>query len=81
MLVKISKWGNSLGIRLPKDLTRQIKLDEGDELDISCDGEKVILIPHSSRPQYTLDRLLDGMEEKHLHGEVDWGEPKGKEAW
>lgn len=80
MNVKIAKWGNSLGIRIPKSLIREIGLQEEDELEISTEGNKLIIIP-KNRKKYTLSELLEGMEEKHLHSEVDWGEPAGNELW
>ena len=30
----VSKWGNSLGVRLPKALVEELGLKEGDELDV-----------------------------------------------
>ena len=76
---KVSRWGNSLGIRIPKHLAQALQLQEGDEIEISQEDNKLILTPQ--KKQYTLDQLLDGMGEEHLHSEVDWGEPMGKEQW
>ena len=76
---KVSRWGNSLGIRIPKHLAQALQLQEGDEIEISQEDNKLILTP--KKKQYTLDQLLDGMGEEHLHSEVDWGEPMGKEQW
>jgi antitoxin MazE len=33
--VKVSKWGNSLAVRLPADLVRRLGLKEGEEVEIS----------------------------------------------
>jgi antitoxin MazE len=33
MRMQISKWGNSLAVRLPMDYTRAVGLKEGDEVD------------------------------------------------
>jgi antitoxin MazE len=32
--VQVSKWGNSLAVRLPKALVEELGLKEGDELDV-----------------------------------------------
>lgn len=32
--VQVSKWGNSLAVRLPKALVEALKLSPGDELDV-----------------------------------------------
>jgi len=33
--VKISKWGNSLAVRLPSAVTDRLNLKEGDEVDLA----------------------------------------------
>lgn len=79
MNIKVAKWGNSLGIRIPKPIADESQLAEGDEIEIvAVDGEIVI---KPCKPQYTLDSLLEGMGEENLHGEVDWGKPVGREQW
>ena len=44
MIVTVSKWGNSLGIRVPSDITAAIGINEGDKVEISGrpDGSIVI---------------------------------------
>lgn len=39
--MKIAKWGNSYGIRIPRDVLRALDLKEGDEVEIkrTSDGE------------------------------------------
>jgi antitoxin MazE len=32
--MQVSKWGNSLAVRLPKKLVKALKLSPGDELDV-----------------------------------------------
>ena len=46
----ISKWGNSLGIRLPRSLVRDLALEPGDELEVvSASGARIILAKHNRR--------------------------------
>jgi antitoxin MazE len=80
MSIKIAKWGNSLGIRIPKHLAQKIRLQEGDEIEISTAEDKLIVTP-LKRKKYTLDELLEGMGENNLHSEIDWGETMGREQW
>ena len=35
--MKVSKWGNSLAVRLPSAVTDRLNLKEGDEVDVSID--------------------------------------------
>ena len=79
MNVKVAKWGNSLGIRIPKQIADDVQLTEGDEIEITAAGSQIVIKP--LKPKYTLDWLLEGMSEENLHDEVDWGKPVGKEKW
>ena len=42
---RISKWGNSLGIRIPKAFSLETGLAEGSEVDISVSGGRIVLTP------------------------------------
>lgn len=76
---KISRWGNSLGIRIPKQLADEVSLKEGDEIEIYRQENQLVIKPQKT--QYTLEQLLEGMREEHLHEEIDWGKAEGKEVW
>lgn len=82
MTTRIQKWGNSLAVRLPKDLAESLALRAGSKVTVTRKGftfqvkpEKVIY------PQYTLEELLKGVTKKNIHPETDWGKPMGKEIW
>ncbi len=45
MTVRVQKWGNSLGIRIPQIVARQYDIREGAELEVLCIDEQVILRP------------------------------------
>lgn len=79
MTTKIVRWGNSLGIRIPKQIAEQAQLKEGDEIELSREENRLIITPQKKK--YTLEELLDGMTIEHLHSEIDWGDPVGKEQW
>lgn len=75
----VSKWGNSLGLRLPKSVAREAQLDEGDTVDVSVDNGTIVIRP--SRPRYTLDELVGRINARNRHDRSDWGGPLGKEVW
>jgi antitoxin MazE len=81
MTTFIKKWGNSLAVRIPQAIAKQVDLEEGDCLsfDISEQGN-LILIPQRKR-KYTLDDLLEGVTGEHFEGEIYWGEAVGEEVW
>ena len=76
---QISKWGNSLGLRLPKSVAREAELDEGDTVDVSVDNGTILI--RASRPRYSLDDLVVRINARNRHDESDWGPPLGHEVW
>ncbi len=42
MNLLISKWGNSLAVRIPSDLLRQTGLTEGDQVQVSLTADRRI---------------------------------------
>ena len=82
MLTKIQKWGNSQGIRLAKKMLADAQLGVGDEVDISVKDGIIIVAPAKRiRGRYNLKDLVARIPENYQAGEVDWGEPVGKEVW
>lgn len=37
--MQVAKWGNSLAVRIPADVARQLGLKEGDEIELRASGE------------------------------------------
>ena len=82
MLTKIQKWGNSQGLRLPKNLLADAQIGVGDEVDISVKEGIIMVSPtRRKRGRHNLKDLVARIPENYQAGEVDWGEPVGKEAW
>lgn len=82
MLAKIQKWGNSQGLRLTKNLLAEAQLGVGDEVDISVrDGIMIVTPVKKIRGKHSLKDLVARIPENYQTGEVDWGDPVGKEVW
>ena len=77
---QIAKWGNSLAVRIPRTVLRKAGLDEGDRVALGVDAEGNIVVRGAKR-RYSLEELLDGVTPDNVHGEVQWGSPRGKEIW
>lgn len=80
MQTKITKWGNSLALRIPKSFALYANLKQNELVDLSIEKEKIIITPIYEK-EYSLKELLDKVTESNLHGEFDTGEPVGKEMW
>jgi hypothetical protein len=48
--MKITKWGNSLGIRLPLAVVKALGVREGDQVDIRVSGERAFVVLREPRP-------------------------------
>ncbi len=80
METNIQKWGNSLGVRLPKGIADRQSLKEGSRVLVT-ETKTGIAIEVVKKKRRTLDDMLKGMTKDNLHEEVDWGKPVGKEIW
>ena len=76
-MFKVQKWGNSLGIRIPKSFALKVGLEEGSEIDLDVEDGQLV-----SKPKTTaLEKLLTQVTPDNLHKEVSTGEPEGREIW
>lgn len=76
----LAKWGNSLGVRIPMAIAKQINLTEGANVTLTVVDGKLVIQPVQRR-KYKLDKLLEGMTPANCHPEVEMGEPVGNEIW
>jgi antitoxin MazE len=79
MITKLQKWGNSLGVRVPKLLAKEAGLEEGAEVELALENGKITLVP--AKPKVTLRDLVARITPETLHGEIDFGKPQGREVW
>ena len=76
----IAKWGNSLGVRLPRHIAESAKLAEGESVNFSVEDGALVIRP--TRKKFKLSDLLANYERPDAKSdEVDWGKPQGDEAW
>nr|WP_295974138.1 AbrB/MazE/SpoVT family DNA-binding domain-containing protein [uncultured Bacillus sp.] len=71
----VQKWGNSLAIRIPKDVADRIKICQGSEMEMKVvekDGT-ITLIPKKQQKKYSLEELLSQCKANNQHDEIDFG--------
>jgi antitoxin MazE len=78
MKVQVARWGNSLGIRIPKDIAGRVGLAEGSRVEVETTDDDRIVIS-LARPRYRLDELLHGMTPEAMREAFDWGPDLGRE--
>lgn len=82
MVTKIQKWGNSQGLRFPKEILNQANIAVGDEVDVKIRQGVIIIKPVTKiRGKYSLKHLIAKIPENYKSKEEDWGGSVGKEEW
>jgi len=76
---RVQKWGNSLGLRIPKSFAAEAKVGEGSPVELSI--EKGALVVRPLRRRYALGELLTRVTKSNIHGELSSGALTGREAW
>lgn len=80
MTIQIGKWGNSLGVRIPGALAKELGLREGTELDLQQVGGTLVLRPVVKEEiEYSLEEMLARVTPESIPTETDWGGSVGKE--
>lgn len=55
--MQVSKWGNSLAVRLPAAVVEALDLKEGDEIEISVAGKRSFKVARDRSRQAALQQL------------------------
>lgn len=77
MQTKIQKWGNSLGVRLPSQLSKQLHLYPGSTVELKIEDDRIVI----EAPKYDLDSLLKGISSKNRHHLEFDDKQFGSEEW
>ena len=75
---RISAWGNSHGVRLPRDVLDAAGMAPDTPVTIRAEAGRIIISPARHKP--TLDELLALVRRGAKSEEVDYGPPQGREA-
>lgn len=74
--MSVSKWGNSLGVRIPKEVASQLGLRNGSPVDVVTEGNRIVISP--KRPRFTLEELLANVTPE-IREAFDWSFDVGRE--
>lgn len=75
--VAIKAWGNSQGIRIPKEILDKMNLKVSDMLEISMEKDAIVL--KKAFVHKSFEERLAEYDGKITVSEFDWGEPVGRE--
>jgi len=80
--VHVTKWGNSLGFRIPRSIADNMNIKAGDALELAPTENGLLLkIALPPRKRYNLADILDSFTPSSVHPIVDFGEAQGEEVW
>lgn len=77
MQTHIQKWGNSLGLRIPMQIAKQLQLHQGSSVSIEIENGRMIV----QSPKYDLDLMLKNITAKNRHHQIFDDEERGTEEW
>jgi len=80
MRTRVKKWGNSLGLRIPKTFADEINLKENSSIEMMMQ-EGALLITPVTEHEWTLEELLVGVTDENRRHEWETGPAEGKETW
>jgi len=78
MIVSIKKWGNSLALRIPKDIAQTLHIENNSMLELSIKDGALVIEPQKST---LLESLVSRIDTDNLHAKVDTGKVVGNEEW
>lgn len=82
MITKLQKWGNSQGVRIPKQLLMLASFKEGDDIEIIAEYDKIVIRhPEKLIKKYKIEELFAEYNNGNKVIEEEWGVPSGKEEW
>jgi antitoxin MazE len=77
----LGRWGKSVALRLPQEITNKLNLHEGEVVDINAGPDTIVI--RRARPSYSIDELFAGKspeEWRALYADAyDWGPDLGRE--
>jgi len=78
MTTTVQKWGNSLAVRIPSAVAREIRIENGDAVELRIDRNALTIQP--TRPRYRLADLVSRIRPRNRHAEAEWGKSIGREV-
>jgi antitoxin MazE len=77
MQARVSKWGNSLAIRLPQAAIKSLRVHEGEQVELTIKDDRLEI--RAARPRYRLDDLIREITPENQPEAMDFP-PVGEET-
>lgn len=80
MEVRIQKWGNSAGIRIPSSILKSLKIKTNDVLNIEQQEDKIVISIPKKR-KISLEERFKNYNGANLAKDFSWDDFMGREIW
>ena len=77
----VQKWGNSLALRIPSAMAKEIALGEGSSVEINAESGKLVVKPSKKKAKIDIDALIAKINPKDRPKDDPWGAAMGRESW
>jgi antitoxin MazE len=78
MTVALKKWGNSLALRIPKDIANTLLVENDSVMELAVNDGILMVKPKKNN---LLEELVSQINSENLHKEIDTGRSVGNEEW
>lgn len=80
MQAQVKEWGNSQGIRIPKEALKSAGIEVNEVLNVTVSNGMISLVK-IHRHKTLEERAAEFDGKLLLDGEYDWGDSVGREVW
>lgn len=80
MELRLQKWGNSIGIRIPSSILKSLNLKVSDTIELNQVDDKLV-ISKSKQKKISLDERFKKYSGENLSKEFVWDDSRGNEIW
>ena len=80
MEIRLQKWGNSDGIRIPSSILKELKIKTNDMLKIEKVDNKIV-ISKPKKAKISLEERFKKYNGENLAKDFEWDGPRGREIW
>jgi antitoxin MazE len=78
MTVALKKWGNSLALRIPKDIANTLLVENDSVMELAVTNGVLMVRPKKNN---LLEELVSQINSENLHKEIETGRSVGNEEW
>jgi antitoxin MazE len=78
MTVPLRKWGNSLAIRIPRNIATTLSIEYNSLLTLAVIDDMLVIKPQKKS---RLESLISQINSKNLHNEISTGRSVGNKEW